>query len=776
MFERRLRVLLIVMFVLMTVLLGRAVQLQVVDQAEWTDQAATLSQRRLPTETTRGRILDVKGHPIAVDEPCIDAWVEYGAIAEDEDWVKDTALRRLATTQPGVYRKASAENRKVILAAACEKVLEDLDRMWVTLAQETGQEVENLENARHAIKQRVLMRERFLQYQKFENATEARKTELATAEQKPAVRASWIQRILSAGTSDQIDLDHFEFDSEEQRRAHAVVRNIKHQTYTNLAKNIDSLPGLILKQGAARRYPFGKAGAHLLGHLGVVEDKDLAKDENKGDDLRKYQPTDLIGRGGIEQLAEPSLRGTRGYIQYPAGRRDEIVHEETFKPGRDVRTTIDIELQAQVQAFFEKARVPSNLPDDKRTLTIPMHGAAVILDVASSQVRAMASYPDFDANEVVENFAKLATDWNNAPLFNRATHNQFEPGSTVKPVVGLGAITDGFLPWTRGIECTGYLIVRGKQQPRGRCWTHSFLAHPDVGPAGIAHHKIPIAHRGHHGNADGFLCFADAIERSCNVYFETVADMMGPEKLAYWFSQFGLGHETGLGIAEARGSIPGPEARVIPSITWFSAIGQSHMLATPIQMANVTATIARSGIWMKPKLVIADKDTRLAPVALKGGRVLPEKLDLKLNTDAVTAAHDGMKRVVNNPAGSGYHQVKMDELLIAGKTGTAEAQPQWVCDDKGRPVRKPGGKEKEYIELERATFDHPTKTPWYRGWGPHGEKLNHSWFVGYAPADNPQIAIAVMIEHGGAGGQAAGMMAKQIFTACAEHGYLKFAK
>src|SRR5207237_78097 len=110
---------------------------------------------------------------------------------------------------------------------------------------------------------------------------------------------------------------------------------------------------------------------------------------------------------------------------------------------------------------------------------------------------------------------------------------------------------------------------------------------------------------GIYGNPDGFLCFSDALERSCNVYFETLADMLGGDGLSYWFDQFGLGRNTGIGIAEARGRIPRDFAGTPSpkSVIWFSGIGQAQVLATPLQMANIAATIAREGVWMRPRLV-----------------------------------------------------------------------------------------------------------------------------------------------------------------------------
>jgi penicillin-binding protein 2 len=292
-----------------------------------------------------------------------------------------------------------------------------------------------------------------------------------------------------------------------------------------------------------------------------------------------------------------------------------------------------------------------------------------------------------------------------------------------------------------------------------------------LGVEGVAHHKVPIPHKGRYGNPDGYLCYADALERSCNVFFETCADKMGLDGLSDWLDHMGLGHETGIGISESRGRLPrdafgmagGGGGYVSRANIWFSGIGQSGVLATPIQMANIAATIARDGIWMRPRLV-ADGGATLAPVKLRDGRQLPDKLDLKINKEALAAAREGMINVVNSEAGTGT-KACMANLLVAGKTGTAQASKladrRMIID--GKPI---------VVPRIPASADHPTDTPWYRGWGEDGTSMNHAWFIGFAPAKDPQVAFAVMIQYGGSG-SFAGHVATEILDRCVDHGYVK---
>jgi penicillin-binding protein 2 len=298
--------------------------------------------------------------------------------------------------------------------------------------------------------------------------------------------------------------------------------------------------------------------------------------------------------------------------------------------------------------------------------------------------------------------------------------------------------------------------------------------------AAAAHHQIPQSdpHHGSFGNPDGFLIYPDAIQRSCNVYFETLGDRLKMELLSKWYNKFGLGKLTGIGIPESPGSVPtsyrGPDYEK-RFATWISAIGQGTTTATPLQMGNVAATIARGGIWTRPRLI--PESYGLAPTSRPANTVQQDRVDLGLPKDAIAAAQEGMRRVVNTRAGSAWGIVRRDDLVIAGKTGTAEtASPVRVLirDAAGRPVGGDDRKQWKYRRLEPSSPMHPNdEAPWFRGWGEDGKKLKHSWFVGFAPADHPKIAFAVAMEYGGSGGMGAGLVAKQVVASLIEHKYLE---
>ena len=528
---------------------------------------------------------------------------------------------------------------------------------------------------------------------------------------------------------------------------------------------MEKYPGLVLRPSKHRYYPYGEAACHVLGHMSVVTREDLQNDPNDDDELRQYYPNDMIGRDGVEALCDQAMRGARGRIERLVG-RDAIVSSVDPAAGRDVRITLDIELQQQIEKTFRKVQW-----FDKGALVEEheMHGAAVVIDVPTGQVRALVSYPTFDANRFDEVYPMLAMDDVNQPLMNRATQMAIEPGSTVKPIVGMGAVTSGLIGVHDTIECTGYLIIDGKEQSCGRCWVASRFFNM-LGKQGVSHHQVPYSDP----HPTGHLTLSDAIQRSCNVYFETMGDKLGLEGLSRWYTKFGLGRKTGIGLAEVAGRLPdsyrGP-AHGRRSASWFSAIGQMQVLATPIQMANVAATIARDGVWIRPRLVTSEKDATTRPGRTMDG---PDRVDLRIPSATLSAVKEGMWRVVNTPAGSAYQDIRRSDISLAGKTGTAQAAMFSIIvrDERGQPVRDERG-----VPLRRkpaiSTRVHPNpQMPWYRGSGSSGTDLSHAWFIGFAPAKAPKIAFAVVLEYGGSGGHDPAPIVRTLLDACIQHGYL----
>jgi penicillin-binding protein 2 len=787
MFERRLKVFLGVLLLMTVTLVLRAAQVQVLQHTMWEGRAVDAMSRREQVETRRGAIRDMKGVVIAEDEPCVDACVDYRALAPDPQdkawvqWVTDLARGRLKDRLGAAYTEAPRDQRQVMLDAEIEAVRKDMRELIPRLAKVTGREELPIENLRVAIVEKVRMRQRFLWYRSYELALRKHETGVQQAQTQPS--SVW-QKWLLDDAGEVPELDQFELRVAEETAKHVLVRDVELDVQAELGKHILRFPGLELRPGMRRIYPLGGVAAHLLGRMTRVTKEDRDTDPHRTDELRQYQQTDLKGRGGLEGLAEPVLRGVRGEIAKVEGRE---VAMKPPQPGRDVYTSIDVGLQEQVEALFQA--VPIKVPDRKDPDLVKMHGAAVVIDVATGELRVLASAPGFDPNTIDENYSAWTDPLNlDQPLLNRATLAVREPGSTVKPIVGMAGVAAGVRGAHDGYECTGYMSVNGRTYRTGRCWVnsmfHKVLCKPDcklLPCPTVAHHVVPYDAR----HPTGFLTLADALERSCNPYFESIAHALGPVPLSDWYRKFGMGVRTHIGIAESAGRLPDDYSHVVRGpnsmlSTWSAGIGQGPVGATPLQMANVAATIARGGVWRRPTLLRLNPPE--ADRARGGGQfdVPPTtqaagEVDLGIPPAALAAVREGMFKVVHTEAGSGV-AARRPDVAVAGKTGTAEAAKVFVQvrdektgkvlkDEKDRPVRR---------ELAMSTHDAPnTEARWYRATGRAGDAPHHSWFIGYAPAENPQIAFAVMVEYGGSGGGAAGSVASKIVELCIAHGHLK---
>ncbi|HWE04762.1 MAG TPA: penicillin-binding transpeptidase domain-containing protein [Tepidisphaeraceae bacterium] len=773
MFERRVKLFLLVVAVVAMVLIARAAQVQIVNRDYWKLQAVEAMKHTYLLDTTRGDILDRNGKILAVDKPCIDACVDYRALTTPPDkmWVRERAVERLKSRLGDAWSKLTRKQKEALRDQEVAAVVGDIDNMWSKLADLSGHSLDDIEEAREAIVNRVKIRRLNVWYKRSSKSPTIR------------VESDWKKWIADGGES-AAPIDEFQVTVAEQLEPHVILRAVDSATQNELAKDIDRYPGLVLRPGAHRTYPYRDIACHLIGHIGRVGAEDV-KDNAKGNELRNYLPNDLIGKAGLESLCEPALRGSRGKMDRVAG-EDAVLASQDPVRGGDVRTTIDIELQGQIQSAFASAHIRDSngvVEEDNAIL----HGAAVVLDVQTNQVLALVSYPTYDLNELDEIYPMLRDDEINDPLRNRATMSQLEPGSTVKPFCGLAGLSEGVVKINEGIECTGRLKLDGRFIPGGgRCWVSSmFGAQLKAIGMSDAHHPIPSKspHKGHDGNADGFLTYSDALERSCNIYFETVADRLGIDRLSSWYDRFGLGRPTGIGIGEMKGRLPRSFPSNFPamrrSIGFFGGIGQGYMSATPIQMANGAAMIARDGIWMRPVLLMPDAHGRAPALRPGAWQAVPARVDLNLAPEALRAAKLGMYNVVNALAGTGTSLVVGDKMLqalhICGKTGTAQASRftvhvrdasgKIVLDEKNQPVRR-------FIEPSTPTHRN-LEAPWYRSADAEGKQLDHAWYIGFAPAEHPKIAFAVMVEYGGSGGRAAASVARDALEACISRGYLR---
>jgi len=464
-------------------------------------------------------------------------------------------------------------------------------------------------------------------------------------------------------------------------------------------------PGIDIQARSTRYYPHGALAVHALGYVGAITEQDLARIDHA-----TYAGTALIGRQGVESARETELHGVNGYQEIlvnaqgrSVSRKGMELKKQPPRAGSDLILSLDLPSQQAAEDAFAGRR-----------------GAAIAIDPHSGDVLVLASMPGFDAGifgRGITNAEYRALERSiDLPLYNRALKGIYPPGSTVKPVLGMAALAYGVVRAEETHFCPGYYIVPGSSR-RAR-----------EGRGGV------------HGSVD----LRNAIAESCDVYFYGVAVQLGPDRIHEFLSPFGFGKPTGIDIAgERSGLLPSREwkrdryKKKDPSEgVWYPGdsvnfgIGQGFMSVTPMQLAQVTSVLAAKGSVFKPRLVTAIRDPltgetrKLDPVPMpnvKGGT--PEQWDVIMEGMRGTMTH-GTAKAISTSA----------EYAMAGKTGTAQAFSV--------------GQNERYVASQV------------------NERLrDHSWFIAFAPAEAPQIAVAVLVENGGFGASAAAPIARKIMDA-----------
>jgi penicillin-binding protein 2 len=453
-------------------------------------------------------------------------------------------------------------------------------------------------------------------------------------------------------------------------------------------------PGVDIATRLTRFYPHGEHAVHALGYVAAISENDVKRLEKEGQ-LPKYTGTTLIGKLGLEDAYEKQLHGEDGSRQILVNAAGRSVQEQgglteglqEIKPiaGRDVVTSIDL---------------PSQLIAEQAL--VGRRGSVVAIDPNNGDVVVMASTPGFDPNAFGRGLSKpefAALNENpDKPLLNRAVRGEYPPGSTVKPVIALAGLTYNVTTPEHTKVCGGYFTLPGYRH-RYRDWRPS----------------------GH-----GVVAMETAIAQSCDVYFYDLSNKLGVDRLAAFLGHFGFGQLTGIDIAnERKGILPTPawkKARYqknpalgvwFPGETVIYGIGQGSFNVTPLQLAHMTATVASRGKSYQPRLVTAYREQgtgKLEPVAPKLLETVPA------SPEHWKVAIDGMVKVMT-PPGTGSRTQAGAEYQIAGKTGTAQvftvAQNERYNE----------------AELEERLHD-------------------HGLFVAFAPAENPRLAVAVIVENG----------------------------
>lgn len=697
--------------------------------------------------TVRGRILDKWDRVLAIDEAGYDVAVSYQVISGD--WTYQQARDAARREQGDRWAELSPEQRRAAVDEHEADYQAQAAHLWQTLAELGDIERAELEQRKAQIIQRVHRISSHLY------AAWQRRREIELGEPVPLPEV--IQPI------------------GEQRQAHSLLRDVDGETrrvVQSFQAEASEDPALAiwqeveLRQPKQRRYPAETQRVELdLSHLptplrrdepttvtvrgvglhaiGLMRDF-WAEDKNRRPfryvneqgrtviDLGGYRAGDRLGRFGIEAAMEDRLRGRRGMAvrQLDTGRaeRTEPV------PGRDVRLTLDISLQARIQALmsqevglmtFQSWHVRDNAEGEAARVGEQLTGAAVVLDAETSEVLAAVSMPEMPLEMLEHNSGAIYGDDVNRPYLNRTVARPYQPGSTIKPFMLVSAVSARVHPLDGEIDCIGHLYPDDPNHYR--CWIFK-----------------------QYSQTHGPLRGAEAIARSCNVFFYALGRDMGVNRIARWYEYFGLGSPTGVGLPEEhRGDLPDP-ATADEHFNYrdaiFMGIGQGPVRWTPMQAASAYATLVRRGRAIEPTFV--DDAHRNDP---------RRPHEPPLHRQAMEQALQGLDEVVNASYGSG-RTLRLEEgseplfniegVRIAGKSGTAEGVSLRIDSDGDGRI---------------TGADEIVK----RG--------DHAWFVAL-PTPNgavrPTHVVVVVVGYGGSGSQTAGPIANQILHAMRAEGYL----
>lgn len=772
MFIRRTILLMAAVWFALGILGAQLVRLTLVQGRELADEAEAKLVRRIWTPTIRGRILDRKGRILAEDLPSFSVSVQYGVLSGE--WPRVQAARAARTVLGDRWRELDPAQRDAVAAAYEPAFRQRVEAMKGILSEAAAIDRPRLDGRWAAILDRVGRIRESVLLRRWDDEARARLARGAELTEE-AVRE--IRREIGG-------------EIEEEKGSHILLARIGDEAGFRLlriqedtaelplpatawteAASIPApiLPGVAIVNAGDRRYAFDRAhveidtstfpadlrrpgsiavdvegvGIHILGWMksgisaedverraaAMVADPALASRSRTGEgvDLGRYFEGDAVGQAGVEGGMEHLLRGMRGLTT----RKLEFGTEDVIapQPGADIHLSIDIALQARIQAIMDPAAglavvQPWHAPDNPTMPEgAPIHGAAVVLDVDSGEILALVSTPTFTRETLARAPERIFEDPAAVPHLNKAIARPYPPGSIAKALVLCEAVERGIVGTGTRIDCTGHLFP--DKPDMYRCW---IFKRADLNTT----HTIQLG---------GPLDAVQAIMVSCNIFYFTLGQRLGVDGMLGAYTRFGLLRPLGLGVGiEYAGAVgtrgDGADLSIQDAIQM--GIGQGPVDWTPLHAADAYATIARGGVRIPPHLSAGPGVTEPEPTGLSPG--------------SVRMAMDGLWAAVNDRRGTGHHIThdgrqqaifNVPGMTVWGKTGTADA-PAVIAPAEGD-------------RAARVIRDG-----------------DHSWFVvlaGPASEGRARYAIAVMMEYAGSGGKVSGPIANQILHALRAEGY-----
>ena len=469
-----------------------------------------------------------------------------------------------------------------------------------------------------------------------------------------------------------------------------LIKDINRDILARIESHEYDLPGVSIAVQPRREYVYPKSAAHLIGYLGEISEAEMDSGKYPGS-----QNGDYIGKYGVEKTFENDLKGEFGGRQVEVNASGQVIRVlQTVDPlpGDNIYLTIDQKLQRRTEKLFE-GKV----------------GSAVAIDPNNGEILAMISNPSFDQNLFVNGLSR--EDWKvlnsdiHRPMQNKAIQAEYPPASTYKIITAMAGLEEGIIDENYHIFCTGRYLFGNRVF---NDWKKEGHGHVNV---------------------------VSALSKSCDVFFYQLGTKIGVDRLAWYARGCGMGTLTGIDLDhESKGLIPTQNwkeknrgDRWHPGETLSIAIGQGYNLATPIQVAMMTAVVANNGRKYKP-LIVKKIETDTGEVIFQSAGIKTGVIPVGQKT--IDLIKRGMFEVVNIRGGTAYGS-RIEELHMCGKTGTAQVV--------GRKGPDTGAKKNLAYQFK-----------------------SHGWFTAYAPAENPQIAVSVIVEHGESGSGAAAPIARDM--------------
>ncbi|MGN1310143.1 MAG: penicillin-binding protein 2 [Clostridia bacterium] len=476
-------------------------------------------------------------------------------------------------------------------------------------------------------------------------------------------------------------------------KPYIISDNISEQSILEFEEQSAGFPGINIENTPVRNYIYGSLASHVLGYTGRIS-------EDEYNSLEGYQISDYIGKTGVEYVFEKYLKGEDGVKQTDMSVdgtfTGEYITQEAVS-GYDVTLTIDAKIQEAAEKSLSQT-IEKICNGDFGKAYDAKTGSAVVMNVKTGEVIALCSYPDFEPQLFVDGISTEKwteyTQEGKSALINRAIQSAYAPGSVYKMVTAIAGIESGAITTTETIYDTGIYYYGGSSW---RCWSYTDY--------GIGHGAVNVS---------------GAIKHSCNYFFYETAKRMGIDTLVKYARYFGLGSKTGIELSgEEAGLLASKETSEKYNKPWYggdtlnAAIGQGDNSFTPIQIAKYISMVANGGHDVDVTLLKEIKDSNGTAIDKKEvenyindklGIKKEEKENLEISKESIDAVLEGMKSVTTETGGTAYSVFKDFEIEVGGKTGSAEA----------------------------------------------GKNVN-AWFTGFAPYDDPEIAVVVFVENGGHG-------------------------